>query len=208
MTYMLGLALIVAGIDWWAVRFAHSTVEAVAKPSVLVLLVAAVLGSETSTASLCIAVGLVFSLFGDLLLLPLIDRFVPGLASFWIGHCFFVAGFVIGADSISVVGVVLGALLGGAVMVLIGRPIVQGASRRDQRLKVPVGSYIVVLVLMLIAGQSTGAVIAASGAGLFAASDAILGWNRFVSPMRHGRLWTHIPYHLGQGLIALWAIGL
>jgi uncharacterized membrane protein YhhN len=41
------------------------------------------------------------------------------------------------------------------------------------------------------------------GAVLLFASDGILGWNRFVVPLRHGRLLTRIPYHLGQGLLIL-----
>ncbi len=61
---------------------------------------------------------------------------------------------------------------------------------------------------MVVGGMGTGSVVAASGAILFALSDAVLGWNRFVKALTHGRLLTHIPYHLGQGLIALWAIHL
>jgi uncharacterized membrane protein YhhN len=42
-----------------------------------------------------------------------------------------------------------------------------------------------------------------AGAALFFLSDAILAWNKFVSPIRYGRLMNMASYHLGQLLIAL-----
>jgi len=41
------------------------------------------------------------------------------------------------------------------------------------------------------------------GAFLFCASDAVLAWNKFVSPLKNGRVWNITLYYLGQfGLIA------
>jgi hypothetical protein len=41
------------------------------------------------------------------------------------------------------------------------------------------------------------------GALLFVASDVILAWMKFVSPVKNGRVWNIALYHLGQfGLIA------
>ena len=206
--YVLVAAFVVAASDWWAVRTGATSIEVVAKPLVMVLLIGAVIGSGPTGAALLIAVGLACSLFGDLFLLPVIDRFIWGLAAFFVGHLLFVAGFVFGADSFSPVGLVVGLIVGGAVTLTVGQRIRTGARRRDPRLHLPVAGYIGVLAVMLVAGQATGSAIAASGAVLFAGSDAVLGWNRFVDPIQHGRFWTHVPYHVGQGLIALWAIGL
>ena len=205
---LLGLALVVAVLDWWAVRNDALAIEAGAKPLVMVVLVAAVMASGPSTAGVLIALGLCCSLFGDILLLPSLDRFIFGLGAFFVGHVCFVAGFVAGTESFSTVGLVIGLLVGIAVTMTIGQRIRTGARSHDPRLHVPVAAYIGVLALMLVAGQATGSAIAALGAVPFAGSDAVLGWNRFVHPIRDGRFWTHVPYHLGQGLIALWAIGL
>ena len=44
--------------------------------------------------------------------------------------------------------------------------------------------------------------IAIAGAVLFYASDGILGWNKFVEPVPHGRVAVMTTYHLGQiGLV-------
>jgi hypothetical protein len=41
------------------------------------------------------------------------------------------------------------------------------------------------------------------GAFLFCASDTVLAWNKFVSPVKNGRLWNIALYYLGQiGLVA------
>lgn len=205
---MLLGALAVALVDWWAVRNANAAVETVAKPAVMVMLIVAVLGSGPSTAGLVIAGGLFCSLLGDVFLLPSVDRFIFGLGAFFVGHVFFVIGFGVGTTDVSSVGLIIGIALSGVIALSIGARIASGARRQDPRLHRPVQAYIAVLAVMVVAGQATGEPIAAAGAALFAGSDAVLGWNRFVQPIRHGRFWTHVPYHLGQGLIALWAIGL
>ena len=44
--------------------------------------------------------------------------------------------------------------------------------------------------------------VAIAGAVLFYASDGILGWNKFVQPVPHGRVAIMTTYHLGQiGLV-------
>jgi uncharacterized membrane protein YhhN len=59
-----------------------------------------------------------------------------------------------------------------------------------------------VISLMVMMAFGTAAPIAILGAVLFYASDGILGWNRFVQPLPHGRLAVMTTYHLGQiGLV-------
>jgi len=50
----------------------------------------------------------------------------------------------------------------------------------------------------------TGAALFVSlGAFSFYISDVILAWNKFVAPIRNGRVFNIVTYHLGQiGLIA------
>jgi uncharacterized membrane protein YhhN len=56
-------------------------------------------------------------------------------------------------------------------------------------------------------GWSVFAALSVSlGAVLFYSSDSILAWNRFVTPISHGRFKTMITYHLGQFGIILGAI--
>ena len=42
------------------------------------------------------------------------------------------------------------------------------------------------------------AVLVSSGAILFYFSDTLLAWNKFVTPVKNGRLVNMILYHLGQ----------
>jgi hypothetical protein len=53
------------------------------------------------------------------------------------------------------------------------------------------------------AWKSNAALFASLGAILFWLSDLILAWNKFVSPVKNGKVWNIALYHLGQiGLIA------
>ena len=45
--------------------------------------------------------------------------------------------------------------------------------------------------------------IALSGALLFFYSDAILAWNRFVTPLAWGRFANMVAYHCGQALLVV-----
>lgn len=72
--------------------------------------------------------------------------------------------------------------------------------------------YSIVISVMLYAAMSTiydptwttsAAFFASTGAFLFVASDVILAWNKFVVPVKYGRVWNIVLYHLGQlGLMA------
>jgi uncharacterized membrane protein YhhN len=76
----------------------------------------------------------------------------------------------------------------------------------------PVIVYAIVITVMLYAAMTTitnpawttrAAFFVSVGAFLFYISDLILAWNKFVSPIKNGRLLNIAAYHLGQiGLIA------
>ncbi len=92
------------------------------------------------------------------------------------------------------------------------RQIVAGLSVKGQRKLIgPVIAYGVVITLMLLSAmltlfrpewKTTPAALVSLGAMLFFFSDAILAWNKFVSPIKNGRVLNMVTYHLGQiGLI-------
>jgi len=60
-----------------------------------------------------------------------------------------------------------------------------------------------VFVVMVASAGGTGSLVALAGALLFFYSDAILAWNRFVRPIRYGRVVNLVPYHLGQIVLVL-----
>ena len=85
---------------------------------------------------------------------------------------------------------------------VIGSRVVRGAAADDERMTGPVAVYMAVISLMVVMAFGTAVPIAIAGAVLFYASDGILGWNKFVEPVPHGRLAVMTTYHLGQiGLV-------
>jgi uncharacterized membrane protein YhhN len=85
-------------------------------------------------------------------------------------------------------------------------------AKGQSRLVLPVIIYGTIISVMLYAAMSTiydpawttsAAFFVSAGAFLFCASDALLAWMKFVSPVKNGRVWNIALYHLGQiGLIA------
>jgi uncharacterized membrane protein YhhN len=82
----------------------------------------------------------------------------------------------------------------------------------EDKLVLPVLIYGIVISIMLYAAMSTiydpawrtpAAFFVSAGALFFVTSDVILAWIKFVSPVRNGRVWNIVLYHLGQmGIIA------
>ncbi len=204
-------ALGVALIDWSAVYLGRARLEALAKPLVLISLIVAVVDAGPTSIGWLVVGGLALSLAGDILLLPAVDRFLTGLAAFLAAHIVYVVAFVaewtIGEPQARVllaVGCALALVLWG----LIGRRIISASEGAGANMRKAVQVYVLILSAMMIAGFGVGSALLALGALLFALSDGVLGWNRFVAPMIHGRLATHVLYHLGQILIAAWAVNL
>lgn len=202
---LLAAAGAVAVIDWYAVARGDARRERIAKPAVIaVLMVAALLGDpEARPVSLLLAAALGASFFGDVLLLPPV-RFSAGLVAFFVAHLAYLGAFAVGPLESG--PATIGALVGAGVLAVVGRPILVGAANAGMRR--PVASYFGAIVLMAVAATASGSPIAAAGAWLFVASDAVLGRRQFVddpertaaAPPWH-RLAVMVPYHLGQILL-------
>ncbi len=210
----LAIAAIAAVIDWAAVWAGGPTgrrVERIAKPAVmLALLVAAVQAHawtpEAQAARPWLALGLVASLVGDVLLLPP-GRFVPGLLAFLAAHLAYLVAFLQLQGEVP--WLVVGIAAATVLVLTVGRVLVRAAARVG--LAGPVAAYLVAITLMAVAATRTGEVVAIAGAWLFVASDAMLGWGRLRAPQpglprgggRTQRVAVIVTYHLGQMLILL-----
>ena len=202
---LLAVAAVTAGVDWYVVARGDAGRERIAKPAVMaVLLTAAMLGDpEARPVSLLLGAALGASLVGDLLLLPPV-RFRAGLTAFLLAHVAYFAAFLLGP--LNAIAAAIGGVLGVVIVVLVGRPILRGATAAGMRR--PVMTYFAAIVLMAIAATASGSPLAAAGAWLFVASDAVLGRRQFVDdpertaadPLWH-RLAIMVPYHLGQILL-------
>lgn len=204
---LLVATLAVAAADWWAVGTARRRVEYVLKPLTMVLLGAAAValsGPASESARWWVVAALACSLAGDVFLM-LDGYFLAGLASFLLGHVAYVAAFwYLGLDlRWSAAGVAVVVVLVAAV----GVRIVRAATDTDPRLRAPVAAYIGVISAMVAAAIGTTVPAAVVGALLFYASDACIGWSRFVRPFPGSRLWIMTTYHLGQVGLVLALVG-
>lgn len=194
----------VAALTNWSTRFrANPTLETISKPLTTALVIGVALTSGAPSAQVTVAViALVLCLLGDVFLLSSVDRFVPGLASFLLGHVVFVVLFFqYGLTSTTLAGlaIVLAALLAGS----IGRVIVAGAAHADAALRKPVLAYLLVISAMGVFGWATGRWWVVVGTTLFVASDSVLGWGRFVRDRRWMSPVVMITYHAAIVSLAL-----
>ena len=154
-------------------------------------------GAERSFFVVALALGLVSDVF---LMLPR-DMFLAGLVAALVEHVAYIAGFRVRDLHAEWLGA---AVVIALVSVAIFLPPLHRALRAKRpALVAPVYIYVAVFVVMVASAGGTGSVVALAGALLFFYSDAILAWNRFVIPVRYGRVVNLVPYHLGQAVLVL-----
>jgi uncharacterized membrane protein YhhN len=208
------VVLAVAVVDWIAVAKGWRKVEIITKPLTMagLFLTFALVGRFSSLPLIFFGVGILFSLLGDIFLLLRAPRwFVIGLVSFLLTHIAYIIGFNLPLPNISPVWAVGAAIVLALSAGRIIKRIITGLTGKGlQRLAAPVMLYGTILTIMLLSGLLTlfrvewnayAALLAAIGAFLFAASDTMLAWNKFVSPAQKSRLTVMITYHLGQILL-------
>jgi len=208
------LALLFAALETIAVSQNLQRLEYVAKPAVMVcLFLWLYTGTGLQGNALWFGIGILFSLAGDVLLMLSLERlFLFGLVAFLVAHIFYITGFRDELTVINAWSLILLVVIAINVSRLIRRIIAAMRLKGQNRLVVPVAVYGTVISVMLYAAMSTiydpawktsAAFFVSVGAFLFCASDVILAWNKFVAPLRNGRVLNIALYHLGQiGLIA------
>jgi uncharacterized membrane protein YhhN len=209
---LLAAFFAVAALDWVAVAIGSKRLEYVCKPGCMAVLmaVAAVIDPADTTARVVLIVALALSTLGDVfLMLPVrppgsggFDGFVAGLAAFLLAHLAYVAAFAV--EGASVGGLVVGAIVAGAIVATVGVRVVAAVRVSDQReLAVPVEAYVAVISVMTMTAVGTGDPRAIAGALLFAGSDSLIAWQRFIRPLPHGPLAVIVSYHLAQALLVV-----
>ncbi len=208
--FFLPASLAAAILDWIAVAREWRWLEYIAKPAVMVILLAWITTSlPLNGAPTWFALGVICSLIGDVMLVLPRVQFIPGLVAFLLAHVAYIAGFNQTLPALSLPGVLI-ALLVAVIAWRIYRRLAESIRQKHPALGAPVLIYSVAITIMLISALLTmfkadwlrqAAVLAAMGALFFFISDSLLSWNRFVSPTRYGRLPEIITYHLGQLMI-------
>ncbi len=185
-----------AALDWVAVAQGNRSLEYVAKPGALMALIVWASAGPHASPLLIAALGL--GLLGDVYLMLPVDLFIPGLSAFLFGHFAYIGLF----DAPVVWRLFWFAVLCGVTYPVTKR--VVGAVK-DGSLRGAVVVYLVVITYMAGSAFASGSTLAALGAALFVASDAILAWEKFVAPLSWGRMAIIVTYHLGQFGLA-WAL--
>jgi uncharacterized membrane protein YhhN len=223
---LLGVAGLLALGNWFAVATKRKRLEYVCKPGTLAALVgvAVALDPTHGDTRAWFVAALVLSLAGDVFLMLPSDRFVAGLTSFLLAHVAYVVGLTRHGGSATAVFVaaipvviVAGAL--GARFLRAAR------ASGPNELVGPLLAYMAVIAAMVTCALVSGIVLAAVGAVLFMASDALIAETRFVGPAATAalpsvgagagacdgekrRLWWGplviiVTYHLGQAGLTL-----
>lgn len=206
----LASGLLAIASDWRGQRRAAFYV---AKPltTVLILLLASVCLASLPVYRGWVLAALVFCLIGDVALMFTAKRaFLLGLGSFLLGHLLFIAAFAT-ALPLSPIKLPLAVWLLAGLFLLAVAAYARWLLPRTGALKPAVVAYLVCLTLMVLAallyaGLAERAVPrwAAIGAMLFAVSDAVLAYRKFVAQPWWGQPLTLATYYSAIGLIA-WA---
>ena len=154
-----------------------------------------------------LALAIIFSLIGDVMLMLPGDFFIPGLISFSLAHLAYIFGFGIALFSSNFASV------GIALMVILAayqiyKRLAEGLEQSQQtKLKLPVFTYTGIIATMVILAlqtlishgwESYRALLISAGALLFMLSDTWIAWDRFVEPIKLRDLRIMISYHLAQ----------
>jgi uncharacterized membrane protein YhhN len=196
------VATLVAMAANWVSRFGNrSALEHWSKPLATIGVIGLALVSGADRGSVVWAtLALLLCLGGDVALLPRVDKFVVGLASFLLGHLAFIGLFVHrGVHHPRIAGLVLVAM--ALMITTVGRVIVFSVS--DPKLRKPVLGYLVVIAAMTTVGWATGSAWVAVGATAFVVSDAVLGWGEFVRKRPWQPIVIMVTYHLAIAALAV-----
>lgn len=212
---LIWISTIIAIVDWVAVAKRWKPLEYVAKPGVMIALLAWLWSIGGFSGHLqWFAYGLVFSLIGDTFLMLPKKQFRAALITFLIAHVAYSIGFNDTVPPLNLVSIIL-AVMVGTTTIRLAREILSGLDASgNSKLRTPVLLYIIVISVMLLSALLTlvrpewsvgPALLVSAGALLFTISDMILAWNMFVAPLRYEKLTVITSYHIGQILIILGA---
>ncbi len=195
---LLRLGLLTAALYLVAHLLGWTGLALICKPLPVVCLLGFLIPPRTRDAAL-IATGLLLSAIGDLLLEASPTLFLPGLVAFLLAHVCYVIAFFGRTRALHLARLGLVAAFSWGMFSLLEPHL--GAMR------LPVIAYVVVISAMLwraaaqIGEDRTGnlrPILAIVGASMFAISDVMVAWHRFVDPEAALKLPLMLLYWAGQ----------
>lgn len=214
---LIGIALIIAVVDWITVVFRWKKIEYIAKPGVILALIAWLIVNDGYQGQLLFFIfGLVFSMAGDITLMLPKGSFIAGLIFFLVAHFFYILGFNVTIPQFSIATIFILLLISINAYEISRRIIKACVDQGHEKLRIPIIIYVIVISMMVISALLTlirpnsewiplASLLVSLGAILFFASDSLLTWNRFVAPIRYGNILVIVTYHIAQITIILGA---
>lgn len=170
--------------------------------TVVLIAIAALAGEMDGGARAALVVAVVLCLAGDVALLgDSEERFIAGLGSFALGHiAYVVTALIVGVDwpRLAIAFPFIVVLFGFR---FIGRTIPGAREHGGAPLMGAVVFYAIVIATMVTTATGTPIWVAAAGAMMFAVSDWMIGYDRFVHPFAWARVGVMSTYHIGQLLL-------
>lgn len=208
---MIGIGL-VSLINWvsaWQLRMIPYYIT---KPLVLSgLIVFLVLRAPITPATMPFLLGLIFSLLGDIFLIPKGTRwFLVGMGAFSVTQLMYIWGFNLSMVKLPVLVVAVVAFLGGIVLIhLLVNRLSESSSINKAILPFIKGYGALVLAMVMSAllclarpaWSDLAAVMAGIGGILFFLSDGMIALDKLDRRLPKYRFWIIFTYHLAQFLI-------
>lgn len=207
-TALVGIALVVVfgAISVYGVETHRRWLAAFAKPVATASLLLVLGPPPKDSLEQLVAIGILFSIVGDGLLVGSSDRaFFAGTSAFLTAQLLYAAAFWSQRVPERPIAPI------AFVVVVVSALLLANLWRSAGAMRPAVVIYAVAITLMVGAALGTlggpmpriAALFAASGAVLFYISDATLAWNKFKRPVRHASIVTMGVYWIGQIGIAL-----
>jgi alkenylglycerophosphocholine/alkenylglycerophosphoethanolamine hydrolase len=212
---LLGIALLVAFIDWFAVAKINKSLEYAAKPGVMIFILAwLVSNGGLRFPLLWFSLGILLSMAGDIFLMLRQEQFIAGLVSFLFAQIFYIIGLSYILPPFNIVSLVLAVFVFLTARQIYLRLSTAMKQSSREKLLMPVLVYTLVISVMLFSAlvtlvrpewKESPALLVSFGALFFFISDSLLAWNKFVHPLRNGKLLDMVTYHIGQIMLAIGA---
>ena len=200
----LGLAGVMAILNWIAVARSNTLLEYISKPSATsAFLLTAIFFDVAHSASWWLRLAaLALCIAGDVFLMLPRDAFIPGLISFAIGQILFAASFV--ADGIEATPLIVGLVVIIPIAYVLARRFVGALRHRSMNgLILPVVVYLVVISVMAVTSIASGSPIAIAGAVIFMLSDSLIAESRFVHERQWHSVGIMVSYHFALAGLTL-----
>lgn len=195
---------IVAAIDWWAVSGNRRSCEWFFKPFTMVVLAGVLWTLDLPDGPMrrWWTAALIASMIGDIFLIrERMSWFIPGVVAFLLAHVAYVAGFL--DRGVNVAPLLAGVALMAILLLSLGPTILASAHAEHPALPFGLGIYVLTIAVMVCCAWGSGSVLAAVGATLFAISDGVIGFTKFVQALPYQRLIIIVTYHVAQALLVL-----